>query len=201
LFLDPFCLPELSPVFLLLNLPAAMTEPDGNEPRGSHEEDAPLLSSTDSLASLPPAQSARKEKKKKPWIVLVILVFLLVAIVDVGAFLAEPPKTRVFEANICLQYYKEHDPSKITEGGTVPEELCKEDVIQQRLAMIFGWQDLFDAAPGILLAVPFGTLADKVGRKWVFVASLMGLQLSSAWVLLICKLRSRRDAGPWANGD
>ena len=40
--------------------------------------------------------------KKKPWVLLTFLVFLLIGIVDVGAFLAEPPKTRVFEANICL---------------------------------------------------------------------------------------------------
>lgn len=164
-----------------------MTEPVPNVQRDSHEEDAPLLSPIHSEASLPLPEPRRKEKKK-PWIVLCVLVFLLIAIVDVGAFLAEAPKTRVYEANICLQYYQEQDPSKIGPNGAVPEELCKEDIIQQRMAMIFGWQDLFDAIPGILLAIPFGTLADKVGRKWVFVGSLMGLQLNSAWILIICKL-------------
>jgi MFS family permease len=104
-----------------------------------------------------------------------------------GAFLAEPPRTRIFEANICLSYYREHDASVIGPDGTIPESQCKIDAVQQKMAMIFGWQDMFDALPGILLAVPFGTLADRVGRKWIFTASLFGLQLSSAWVLLICK--------------
>ena len=133
-------------------------------------------------------------KKSKPWVLLCFLIFFLIAIIDVGAFLAEAPKTRVYEASICLQYYQKHDPSKIGRNGAVPEALCKEDAIQQQMAMIFGWQDMFDAIPSMLLAVPFGTLADTHGRKWVFTGSLMGLQLSSAWVLLICKVsRSALD--------
>ncbi|CAO2654049.1 Nn.00g107820.m01.CDS01 [Neocucurbitaria sp. VM-36] len=157
-----------------------------SSPRGSVEEHAPFLTETDiatPLAALPPP-------KKKPWVLLVLLIFALVAIVDIGAFLAEPPKTRVFEANLCLTYYREHDPSAIGKDGAVPEQLCKVDEVQQKLAMIFGWQDMFDALPGILLAVPFGTLADKIGRKWIFTASLMGLQLSSAWVLMICYFKT-----------
>jgi hypothetical protein len=162
-----------------------MADPGANALRGSLEEGAPLLSPVESDTTS--SQPEPVKKKKKPWIILVVLVFLLVAIVDVGAFLAEAPKTRVYEANICLHYYKQHDPSKIGRDGTVPEELCKEDAIQQKMANIMGWQDMFDAIPSILLAIPFGTLADKHGRKWVFLASLMGLQFSSAWVLLICE--------------
>jgi hypothetical protein len=154
-------------------------------PRGSIEEGAHLLSPTATEASLALPELA-PPKKKKPWVLLCVLVFLLVAIIDVGAFLAEAPKTRVYESNICLHHYEEIDPTKIN-NGVVAEELCKEDVIQERMASIFGWQELFDAIPGILLAVPFGTLADKKGRKWVFVTSLMGLQLNSAWILLICE--------------
>jgi hypothetical protein len=152
-------------------------------PRGS-EEGAPLLLPTESHASL---ELPRAAKKTKPWVVLVVLCLLLIAIVDMGAFLAEPPKTRIFEANICLEYYRAHDASVIDEHGNVPEKLCKIDAVQQKLAMIFGWQDTFDALPGVLLAIPFGTLADRVGRKWIFTASLFGLQLNFAWVLLVCK--------------
>ena len=153
-----------------------------SSPRSSREEGAPLISPTVSNTSLPlvPPPS------KKPWVLLVLLAFALIAIVDVGAFLAGPPLTRVYEANLCLIYYREHDPSIIEADGTIPEKLCKVDEVQQKMAMIFGWQDMFDALPGILLAVPIGTLADRIGRKWVFTANLMGLQLSSAWILMIC---------------
>lgn len=154
-------------------------------PRGSVEEDAPFLSSIDSEA-LPSTPTP----KKKPWVLLVALVFALVAIIDVGAFLAEPPRTRVYESNLCLIYYREHDPSVIGDDGNIPEKLCKVDEVQQKMAMIFGWQDMFDAIPGIILAVPFGTLADRFGRKWIFTASLMGLQFSYAWVLMICYIKT-----------
>ncbi|KAH7378367.1 major facilitator superfamily domain-containing protein [Pyrenochaeta sp. MPI-SDFR-AT-0127] len=153
--------------------------------RESPEEGAPFLSPIDS-ASLPIVAP----QKKKPWVLLVALVFALVAIIDVGAFLADPPRTRVYESNLCLIYYREHDPSAIGADGNVPEKLCKIDEVQQKMAMIFGWQDMFDAIPSIILAVPFGILADKIGRKWIFTASLMGLQLSSAWVLMICYVKT-----------
>lgn len=104
-------------------------------PRASREEDAPLLSPIDAeFSKLPPASIP---KKKKPWILLVVLVFLLVAIVDVGAFLSEPPKTRVYESNICVRHYQTIDPSKIQEDGTVPEALCKVDEVQQTMAMMY----------------------------------------------------------------
>lgn len=150
-------------------------------PRNLAGEGATLLSPPESTSSLPLPQ------KKKPWVFLVTLALLLVAIIDVGAFLGEPPKTRIYETNICLSYYREHDPSVISPDGTIPEKLCKMDEVQQKLAMIFGWQDTFDAIPGILLAIPFGTLADRVGRKWIFAMGLLGCQLASAWILLICE--------------
>lgn len=168
-----------------------MAAVDTSSARGSLEEGAPLLSALENPSRDPsPAPPAVPGTSKKPWVWLVFLAFMLVTIVDVGAFLAEPPKTRVFEANICLRYYAENDPSKIGDDGYVPEALCKVDEVQQKLAMIFGWQDTFDAIPGLLLAIPFGALADKWGRKWIFVASLVGLQLNAAWVLLICYFRT-----------
>ncbi|KAJ8112694.1 hypothetical protein OPT61_g5000 [Boeremia exigua] len=149
-----------------------------DSPRESSEEEGlPFLDPT-------PAPEAGK-----PWVVMLIMAFALVAIIDMGAFLAEAPRTRVYEANICLGYYRETNPSVIGADGTIPEKLCKVDEVQQKMAMIFGWQDMFDAIPSIFLAIPFGVLADKVGRKWIFTTSLMGLQLNSAWVLGICYLK------------
>jgi MFS family permease len=147
------------------------------------EEEETLLSPTESTTSkllLPP-------KKKKPWMLLVVLIFAMITFIDVGAFLAEPPQTRIFEANLCLTYYREEDPSVILDDGSIPEKLCKVDIVQQRLASIFGWQEMFNALPGILLAVPYGALSDRIGRKWILAANLVGLELSFAWVLLICE--------------
>jgi MFS family permease len=152
-----------------------------NLPRDSVEEDEALLSLTESV------YDALPKATKKPWVLLVILIFIMIAFIDVGAYLAEAPLTRLYEANLCLKYYREQDPSVIAGDGSIPEQLCKVDVVQQRLASVFGWQEMFSALPGILLAVPYGTWADKVGRKWIFIASLVGIELGFVWVLLICK--------------
>lgn len=154
-------------------------------PRESVEAGAPLLSPVASVRSSSLPLSV--PPKNKPWLLLVALVFAAVAVIDVGANLAEPPKTRVFEASLCLTYYRRADPSAIGSNGDVPEGLCKVDEVQQKLAMIFGWQDTFDSIPGIVMAVPLGALADKIGRKWIFASGLLGLQLNSAWILLICE--------------
>ena len=151
-------------------------------PRESLEEDEALLTPTEP-DFLPPHKST-----KKPWVLLVVLIFIIVAVVDVGAYLAEPPLTRLFEENLCLKYDREQDPSVIDGDGSIPEQLCKVDVVQQRLATIFGWQDMFSAIPGILLAVPYGTWADKIGRKWIVTASLVGLDLAFVWVMVISKM-------------
>jgi MFS family permease len=152
-------------------------------PRESIEEDEALLSPTESAYYIPPPKPT-----KKPWVLLIVLIFIMIAFIDVGAYLAEAPLTRLYEANLCLKYYREQDPSVIPGDGSIPEKLCKVDIVQQRLASIFGWQEMFSALPGILLAVPFGTWADKVGRKWIFTASLVGLELGFIWVLMICKM-------------
>lgn len=151
-----------------------------DSPREPYEEEEAFLPSIDAPDALQPTTG------DKPWLLLVGLIVVLVAFIDIGAYLADPPMTRIFEANLCYKYYLEQDPSVI-EDGTIPEELCKVDIVQQRLASIFGWQEMFNALPGLLLAVPFGTLADRIGRKWIFAASLVGIVLSYAWTLLICK--------------
>ena len=156
-----------------------------DESRGSRDEEEASLAPVDAL------DSTLSPTEKKPWLLLIFLLFSIIALIDVGAYLADPPQTRVFEANLCYKYYLEQDPSVIRGDGTIPEELCKVDLVQQRLAGIFGWQETFNAMPGLFLAVPFGTLADRIGRKWILVAGLFGIVLSFAWTLLICKLLPR----------
>ncbi|CBY02112.1 similar to MFS transporter [Plenodomus lingam JN3] len=158
-------------------------------PRESIEmEGDPLLSLVDSAFEPEQLPLTVAKKKKKPWVLFVILVFAMVSIIDIGAFLADPPKTRVFEANICLGYYQEHDPSVIGDDGTIPEKLCKLDEIQQKLAMIFGWQETFDAIPGILLAVPLGTMADRrdmdmdYGHQLTAIGYFKTLPLQWTWL-------------------
>lgn len=52
--------------------------------------------------------------------------------------------------------------------------------------MLFGWQDLWDSVPRIFLAVPYGALADKNGRRWILTLGLAGAECTMLWIIVIC---------------
>ena len=95
------------------------------------------------------------------------------------------PKVRLFEFVICTNHYLREDPSLVGRDVSVHVNFCKVDSVQDKLAMILGWQYTFDSIPAILLAVPYGYLADKHGRKYITVLSMMGYALSWVWTLFI----------------
>lgn len=57
--------------------------------------------------------------------------------------------------------------------------------MQGELALINGWKDTFDQLPGILLALPYGFAADRIGRKPILALSLIGLILEKTAMRLI----------------
>ena len=100
------------------------------------------------------------------------LIYVLIAVVILSAAgdqIQDSPRTRIFESIICYRYYEEVDPSKIQLGrgavgpgaiGGVAESFCKVDAVQEQLAMLRGYQQLFDGFPSLILALPFGWAAD-----------------------------------------
>ncbi|KAI5814503.1 major facilitator superfamily domain-containing protein [Pyronema omphalodes] len=106
-----------------------------------------------------------------------------------AAFLSITPQIRLFESIICENYYKAHDPSVIRPDGSIPEALCKVESVQGELAMLDGFKSLFTNIPGVLLAIPYGVLADKIGRKKVLMMTCLGLALEFASVIAICWFR------------
>jgi hypothetical protein len=159
------------------------------------DEHSPLISPDRS----PTERVERSSKKPTPWLSLALYLLGLIAIIDVGFYLLEPPKTRMYEAKICFRHYQKYDPSKIKQDGTVDESLCKINAVQEKLAAIMGWEELFESLPAILLAVPFGAWADKYGRKWIFVSSFVGMLLNCSWKFLISQTIWYLNAEPHTN--
>ncbi|KAB8291654.1 hypothetical protein EYC80_006454 [Monilinia laxa] len=52
--------------------------------------------------------------------------------------------------------------------------------------MLKGWDQTLGCVPGLIMSVPFGVLADKVGRKMVLFMSLMGITLGLVWIQVVC---------------
>lgn len=99
------------------------------------------------------------------------------------------PWQRTVEAIFCKEWYSLHDPSLPPDA--IPEDLCKIAPVQGRVAAIVGWDVSLGQLPGLFLTVPYGILADKIGRKPVLVLSLFGLIIGLAWQYLVAFLAQR----------
>lgn len=114
------------------------------------------------------------------------LIIVLLILLNGGNTVQEAPKTRLFESIFCSHFYREHDPSFIGPDGTVLERFCKIEPVQSDVAMLKGWQVFLDNIPSILLAIPFGILADKYGRKPIILLNSIALCLRISWIMVVC---------------
>ncbi|KAI7526278.1 MFS general substrate transporter, partial [Hortaea werneckii] len=152
-------------------------------------EATPLLSTEN--GTIEDIQSTHRPRR---WQTLTYLLMLVIFLVGAADSIAESPTTRIFESAICYRYFESEDPSKIQLGraavgpgaiGGVEERYCKADSVQQQLASLAGYQTLFEGFPSLLLAVPFGWLADKYGRKPVLMLGLFSFLLKFLWIQMV----------------
>ncbi|MCJ1355488.1 MAG: hypothetical protein MMC33_005480 [Icmadophila ericetorum] len=143
------------------------------------EEQTPLLAPENA-----PSPSSHKNTKPLRFTVLCI-IFLLT--VEFGSFVMVPPGTEILESIICRQYYDAHDPNRFPGRGKIPERDCKVDKVDGEVALIQGVLMSLYMVPSVLLAIPYGQIADnpKYGRKFVARLSLCGILLSGVWEALI----------------
>ncbi|KAJ6008256.1 hypothetical protein N7540_012232 [Penicillium herquei] len=110
---------------------------------------------------------------------LKLILFSMILAVEIGFSFLEGPQVRIFESIACRQYYSVVDPSQIGANGQVPEEMCKGAEVQAELAAVKGYHMFFDGLLCALLAIPYGLLADRRGRKSTLLIGLPGFFLNS----------------------
>ena len=149
--------------------------------------ESPTQADIDSLAD----KKARKFRTR-----VTLLIALLIVAVDLPSVMFGASLVRILESIYCEQYYSAHDPSKIGLNGKVAEDLCKIEDVQTQLSSLRGWTGFWSHLPGLFLAVPFGMLADKYGRKWLFVMNILSMQGRTTWQYIVCRClqRSSRQA-------
>ena len=122
---------------------------------------------------------------------LTLAIFLVIILVSFADQLAQYPQTQIFESILCYMYYEQNDQSKIKLGrdtigpgaiGGVDEMWCKVDAVQDELASLGGYLQMFNSIPNLLLAVPFGWCADRYGRWPLMFVNLLQLVLIAAFV-------------------
>lgn len=146
-------------------------------------ERTPLLESESAPLTREPVDSPRKDSRESSVLehlgTFSVCIILLV-LIEFGAYLATIPLNQVLEENICQRLHlgvalAPNDPA------------CKDKSVQSELSLIRGWQSTFDFIPGLLVAVPYGILADKVGRGFVLTLSSLGITLSFGFYVFVCK--------------
>ncbi|KAL3421705.1 MFS multidrug transporter [Phlyctema vagabunda] len=124
-----------------------------------------------------------------------ILCYLFALLADCGDTIRTTPKTRLLEIIICRRYYAEQNPdifnaSLAVSALELPESLCKIADIQGELVTTKTWLKIGENLCGLILAIPFGALADKKGRNFVLMLGIVGQILSEVWILGVCYFSS-----------
>ncbi|KAL6854815.1 hypothetical protein ACO1O0_005942 [Amphichorda felina] len=115
---------------------------------------------------------------------VLILLGITIVTIGFGSSLSLAPQIQIMEQILCERHRSAGVSQTPLEGGSMPD--CKSDDIQSELALLIGWADFWHQVPGIILALPYGFAADRIGRKPVMVLSFIGLLLEDVGVRLIC---------------
>jgi len=146
----------------------------------TYAESSPLLLTATSIFTEPDVpRYERKTEHRRPIYVLGLLAAVIV-LLTTADHLADTPQLRIWESTICTTYWEERDLTKAAQG--IDEALCKAPQIQGQLASLRGYMTFFDAIPSLLLSLPVGFVADKYGRRRVWLVGLASFIVKLIWV-------------------
>ncbi|KAL4935320.1 hypothetical protein BDV06DRAFT_234435 [Aspergillus oleicola] len=151
-------------------------------------ESTPLLSNH--------AQNGRIPSKLQRRVTLLLCIFAFTMML--GDNLQPAALTQVMENAICDDYYTTHfSPVGVTASATDP---CKAHAVQKELAQVRGYQQLVPVFAALVCMVPYGLLAERIGRKRVLVLSGAGVCAALGWVLAVCFWRFASVRWVWLSG-
>lgn len=141
-----------------------------DDPHHLASEETPLLPGGTTATALEEDEEDPRDKYKWP---VIILTFSLIFLLEISIGISTPAWNALLEKGLCAEAYPDLAQTLI-EGDESP---CKGKAVQGKLAMYRGWSYTLDCIPTILLAVPYGFLSDKWGRKPVAILSFVGIAL------------------------
>ncbi|CAM1508145.1 Fc.00g049930.m01.CDS01 [Cosmosporella sp. VM-42] len=147
---------------------------EDEEPLLILDPDEPPDSDSDSFHSRPGPQLRFHPtlwQVKSPRHVILLLAFIKFAIVVSGMLLLVP-LARLIEDIFCHAYYED------SSAEIIEEMKCKKDEIQSQMAYLGGWSGLLNSVIGLVVAFPYGMMADKFGRKPTLIFSFTGVAIS-----------------------
>ena len=113
-------------------------------------------------------------------------IFLGIFLIELAVNSSMPAINSISEMLVCRDVYGEG----IVGGGGLlslrgsQDPRCKSSDVQQRLASLRGTVTVFECVPAIVFALPYGILADNIGRRPVIVLAWAGIALQLTWYLV-----------------
>ncbi|KAK3313251.1 hypothetical protein B0H66DRAFT_569862 [Apodospora peruviana] len=112
-------------------------------------------------------------------------LFWLVALVSLAWSLYQLPLNRVIERRLCVDYYRVHDPSVVEPDGSVREDLCKGDAVQQGLGRIQGVMETAWVVGDFVMTVPLVAVAERYGHGPVLLLNLVPRIVLLVWTFAV----------------
>lgn len=107
-------------------------------------------------------------------------VLFITAMSGVTSSLFPPAASEMIEISICRTRYPD-----VTD--TRKDERCKNNHVQTELAVVLAGSIMAQMIAGILAAIPFGMLADRIGRRPVFLIVSLSVLIDYSAVMTVCK--------------
>lgn len=107
---------------------------------------------------------------------VITTTFIMVILVDLAGFFLEAPQTKILEGIICSRHYT----ASAATATTTDEPDCTVGPVQSELATVTQMLNTFNRLPGLVVAIPFGILADRYGRRTVLLLAILGALLQDA---------------------
>ncbi|KJZ76344.1 hypothetical protein HIM_04426 [Hirsutella minnesotensis 3608] len=132
-------------------------------------ERRPLLPPADDNG-MPASTAGKQSLTLSQRLAVAVPCLVIIFAAEIGASMIAAPMSQIAEGVICRRFHPDVvDPTT--------DARCKNADVQAELAMLQGWGMTFALIPGLLMAVPYGMLADRYGRKVILCLSLFGMLL------------------------
>ncbi|KAM7210330.1 general substrate transporter [Rhypophila decipiens] len=110
---------------------------------------------------------------------IILLLSAAMFVFTASSMMVMVPMFRLMEDAICRGHFN------VKPGEEIEEGKCKGDEVQSELAWLGGVGTMLGSVIGMIAALPYGVLADRIGRRKVFGLSYLGIFLSFAYGPLI----------------
>ncbi|KAF7557587.1 hypothetical protein G7Z17_g622 [Cylindrodendrum hubeiense] len=168
-------------------------------------ESSPLLQSStqaalDASVHSDPSHSIPRALKRRTVVLLCVFAFTMM----LGDNLQPAALIQIFEDSICNDYYSTHPWTPVSNTMAAPNaplaDRCKAQAVQKELALVRGFQQLVPIFAALLCTVPYGLLAERIGRRRILILSGAGVFASLSWVLAVCYWRFVSIRWVWLSG-